>query len=121
MSISRRVLSLAALALGVLAGAVAGAGTVQIPVLRLGQNLTAADQKLLTQAMRQAVGEGKAGATADWSDDSTGHAGRVTVLRVYEQGGMPCSSVEHVFTRGGGDRYVIPFCRQPDGAWKIAF
>ncbi|HEY8947436.1 MAG TPA: hypothetical protein VIM56_00985 [Rhizomicrobium sp.] len=109
------------LAMGALSGVPAMAATVPIPILGFGKNLSAADQQLLSQAVRQALEAGKAGASADWSDDSTGHAGRATVLRVYQKGDAPCGAVEHVFTKGDGDRYELPFCRQPDGSWKIAF
>jgi len=34
---------------------------------------------------------------------------------------MPCGEIEHVFTVGGGNRYVLPFCRTGDGTWKVAF
>ena len=55
-----------------------------------------------------------------WEDPDTGEAGRASVLRIYEQDGMPCAEVEHVFTTGNRYRYVLPFCRK-DGEWKMAF
>ena len=90
-------------------------------MIGFGENLSPADRQMLLQAVKQALDEGKAGASADWSDDNTGQAGRATVLRVYQKNDAPCGAVEHVFTKGGGDRYELPFCRQPDGTWKISF
>jgi len=63
----------------------------------------------------------KQGATADWAAKQSGRAGRATLLRVFERNGMPCGEIEHVFTVGGGNRYVLPFCRTGDGTWKVAF
>ena len=51
----------------------------------------------------------------------SGQAGRATVLRVYEQNGMRCAEIEHVFTTGDANRYVVPFCRIASGEWRIAF
>ena len=66
-------------------------------------------------------GRNRSRATADWAGKQSGRAGRATLLRVFERGGMPCGEVEHVFTAGGGNRYVLPFCRTGDGTWKVAF
>jgi hypothetical protein len=61
-----------------------------------------------------------AGASVNWKDPRHGQSGRASVLRIYEQDGMPCAEVEHVFTTGNRYRYVLPFCRK-DGEWKMAF
>ena len=114
-------LPLAAMVLAVLTASPAVAGTIQIPMMGFAQNLSKTDQELLRGAVREALNKDEAGQSAEWSDTATGMAGRATVLRVYEQGSAPCRSVEHVFTRGSGDRYVLPFCRQSDGSWKIEF
>jgi len=118
---SRFRLRIAICVAGVLFAAPVNAGNINSSMKIFGQNLSSADQTLLMRAVKQALDTGKAGASADWSDDGAGLAGRATVLRVYQKGDAPCGAVEHVFTKGGGDRYELPFCRQSDGTWKIAF
>lgn len=83
--------------------------------------LDEADWELLKQSVRQVLEAQKQGAAATWAGKQSGRAGRATLLRVFERGGMPCGEVEHVFTAGGGNRYVLPFCRTGDGSWKVAF
>ncbi|MGN6150043.1 MAG: hypothetical protein ACTHPD_16025 [Rhizomicrobium sp.] len=114
-------LQIVAVALVFLCVAPAIAADAPNRMLGFGANLKPDERALLMQAVQQALNQVKAGASADWSDDKTGRAGRATVLRVYEKSGAPCGAVEHVFTKGGGDRYELPFCRQPDGTWKISF
>lgn len=111
----------ALLAVSALSAVPVEAGNINSSMKVFGQNLSSADQQMLMHAVYQALDAGKAGASSNWSDDKTGHAGRATVQRVYQKGDMPCGTVEHVFTKGGGDRYELPFCRQPDGTWKIEF
>jgi surface antigen len=91
------------------------------PFGRDSYNLSEADWELFKQTVRHVLEAQKAGATADWAGKESGRAGRATLLRVFERDGMPCGEVEHVFTVGGGRRYVLPFCRAGDGTWKIAF
>ena len=84
------------------------------------RRLNGKDMQLLQKTMREVLDEHSAGATKNWEDPATGESGRALVLRVYEQDGMPCAEVEHVFTTGNRYRYVLPFCRK-DGEWKMAF
>lgn len=105
----------------VFASSHAVAGPVSSRTARSGVALNENDNKLLDAAIVRALSEQRAGVTADWSDTSTGHAGRAHVLRVYSQNNAPCGEVEHIFTAGGGSRYTLPFCKQPDGAWRIQF
>ena len=91
------------------------------PFGRDSYNLSEADWELFKQTVRHVLEAQKPGATADWAGKESGRAGRATLLRVFERDGMPCGEVEHVFTAGGGRRYVLPFCRAGDGTWKIAF
>jgi hypothetical protein len=78
------------------------------------------DMHLLQKTMRELLDEHSLGASANWVDPDTGVSGRASVLRIYEQDGMPCAEVEHVFTNGNRYRFVLPFCRK-DGEWKMAF
>jgi surface antigen len=84
-------------------------------------NISAADWDLLKQAVRKVLEEQRPGATATWQGKKSGRAGRATLLKVFTRNGLPCGEVEHVFTAGGGSRYVLPFCRIADGTWKVAF
>jgi surface antigen len=82
-------------------------------------HLTAEDTRMIEQAIYGALGEGKTGAKAEWANSATGRAGQASVLQVSTKATMPCGSVEHIFTKGGGERFVLSYCRQPDGSWKI--
>lgn len=84
------------------------------------RRLNGKDMQLLQKTMREVLDVRLPGASANWEDPDTGEAGRASVLRIYEQDGMPCAEVEHVFTTGNRYRYVLPFCRK-DGEWKMAF
>ncbi len=86
---------------------------------RNGPRLTAEDTRMIEKAIYSALGEGKAGANAEWANSATGRAGRASVLQVSMRAAMNCGSVEHIFTKGGGERFVLSYCRQPDGSWKI--
>jgi surface antigen len=82
--------------------------------------LSKEDSELMRGALRSVLETKKAGTAADWKS-SSGRAGRATSLDVFEQNGMACANVEHVFTAGGGTTYRLPFCETADGTWKIAF
>jgi len=71
-------------------------------------------------ALREAAAQKKVGATADWTS-SSGRAGHVEVLELFEKQGMECQTMKHSFTAGGGKTYTLPFCKVEDGSWKIAF
>ena len=91
------------------------------PFSRYGQSLNETDTKLLAGTINKALDQRKVGASASWSDEATGLAGQATVLKVYERGGAACGNVRHAFTKGGGNTYVLPYCFQRDGTWKIQF
>jgi surface antigen len=91
------------------------------PFSRYGQSLSEDDAKLLAGTITKALDQRQTGATASWSDEATGRAGQATVLKVYERGGAACGNVRHAFTKGGGTTYVLPYCLQKDGTWKIQF
>jgi surface antigen len=74
----------------------------------------------MKEALRAAVDQKKVGATADWTS-SSGRAGHVEVLELFEKNGMECQTVKHSFTAGGGKPYTLPLCKVADGSWKIAF
>ena len=74
----------------------------------------------MKEALRGALDQKKVGATADWSS-SSGRAGHVEILELFEKNGMECQTVKHNFTAGGGKTYTLPLCKVADGSWKIAF
>jgi len=117
--VSAALVFCAALSLAVVPSA-SGAALTD-PFGRDSYGLSEADWDLLKQSVRQVLEAQKQGATATWAGKQSGRAGRATLLRVFERGGMPCGEVEHVFIAGGGNRYVLPFCRAGDGTWKVAF
>jgi surface antigen len=96
-------------------------GVLVDPFGRQSYRLSADDWELFRGAVRQVLEEQRQGATASWQGKQSSRAGRATLLRVFKRGTMPCGEVEHVFTAGGGNRYVLPFCRIEDGTWKVAF
>lgn len=91
------------------------------PGQKLSENDTHLLQGAVAEALKQSEAQSKEGATASWSDDASGRAGQVTVLKLYARDTAPCATVRHVFTKGGGETYVLPFCRQTDGSWKIQY
>lgn len=79
------------------------------------------DLALMHEAITAALEARKAGVAKSWKNDKTGRAGRVVVERTFTRSNMPCAEVQHDFTSGGGQSYVLPFCRTADGVWKLAF
>jgi surface antigen len=78
------------------------------------------DMAKMKGALKEAVDQKKVGATADWTS-SSGRAGHVEILELFEKNGMECQTVKHSFTAGGGKTYTLPLCKVEDGSWKIAF
>jgi surface antigen len=100
--------------------AASGAGLVD-PFGRESFGLSEEDWELLRESVRQVLEAQQDNATATWHGEESGRAGRATLLRAFKRNGLTCGEVEHVFTAGGGNRYVLPFCRVEDGTWKVAF
>jgi surface antigen len=113
-------LSMAVALLFAMAPPASGAGLID-PFGRESYKISEEDWELLKLAVRQVLEAQKEGATANWESKQSGRAGRASLLRVFKRDSMPCGEVEHVFTTGGGNRYVLPFCRTADGTWKVAF
>jgi surface antigen len=78
------------------------------------------DMTQMKGALKAAVDQKKVGATADWTS-SSGRAGHVEILELFEKNGMECQTVKHSFTAGGGKTFTLPLCKVEDGSWKIAF
>ena len=116
-----RLIVMYGLSVIVASGTAALAGAASNGFAGASRGLNALDVALLERAVKQALDSQKQGATAVWEDKQSGEAGRASVLRVYEQNGMMCAEIEHVYTTGASNRYVVPYCRITSGEWKIAF
>jgi surface antigen len=101
------------------AGSLAEAQVIN-PFSRSSLELSAEDDALMREAIRGVLESGKADTSESWTNPKTGLSGTATLLRVFDRDGAPCGEVEHTFQNPGGARYVLPFCRVPDGKWKIA-
>jgi len=78
------------------------------------------DKAMMREAMRSVLESGKAATTKSWTNPKTGVSGTATLLRAYDENGMSCGEVEHAFTKPNTNRYILPFCKTPDGKWKVA-
>ena len=83
--------------------------------------LSKEDTALMRKAMRDALNEYTVGATRTWTSAKGGRAGKATVTKIFEQGGMKCAQLTHEFTQGPGNNYTAPLCKVKDGTWKLAF
>jgi surface antigen len=84
--------------------------------------LSREDLNLMRKAMRDALNEYRPGASTTWTSKSSGRAGKATVVQVFDQKGMKCAQLTHEFTKGPGNTYSAPMCKDSmDGSWKIAF
>jgi surface antigen len=110
--------------------AVATASAVAPPALAqlispFGKNASTAlsreDLTLMRKAMRDALEEYRVDATRTWASKKGDRAGKATVTRLFEQGGMKCAQLAHEFTEGPGSNYTAPLCKTKDGTWKLAF
>jgi surface antigen len=64
-----------------------------------------------------AIGQSEA-----WNNPETGNSGTVSVVRLFEHGGLPCKRLQHTIKqKGRADRSIYQFarCRTSDGSWKL--
>ena len=59
-------------------------------------NLTKEDIAMINQAARQALDGEAVGTVVEWSNDKSGNAGSVTLLRNFEHEGRECREVQHL-------------------------
>ena len=116
----RKTLLTATLAFALAVPALPAFAQMVSPWFRDSVGMTDEDLDKLKGALREALEQKKVGATADWSS-SSGRAGHVEVLELFDKQGMDCQSVKHSFTAGGGKTFTLPLCKVQDGSWKIAF
>lgn len=82
------------------------------------------EKEQMRVAMRDVLESGKAGTEKRWNNASTKRGGIAKLLRTFEKSGSKCGQVQHTLITPNTDRntsYSLPFCKQRDGTWKIAF
>jgi surface antigen len=116
----RKTFLSATIATAIAAIAVPASAQMLAPWFKDTIGMSGEDMAKMKGALKEAVDQKKVGATADWTS-SSGRAGHVEILELFEKDGMECQTVKHSFTAGGGRTYTLPLCKVTDGSWKIAF
>lgn len=87
--------------------------------------LNAEEKEQMRQAMRAVLESGTAGTEKRWNNPTTKRVGIAKLLRTFQKQGSKCGQVQHtLMAPEKADRnttYSMPFCKQKDGTWKIAF
>lgn len=87
--------------------------------------LSAEEKTQMRDAMRTVLESGKPGMEKRWNNPTSKRTGVAKLLRSFEKQGAKCGQVQHTLvTPEKADRamtYSLPFCKQSDGSWKIAF
>lgn len=83
--------------------------------------LSDADREAMDRARNEVLAKMQPGAVSVWKNDRNGHSGEARLARTYERNGLMCAEVDHFLKLSRESRYVIPFCREPNGAWVAAF
>jgi surface antigen len=116
----RKMFLSATIAATMAAVAVPASAQMLAPWFKDSVGMSAEDLDKMKGALRDALEQKKVGASADWNS-SSGRAGHVEILELFDKNGMECQTVKHSFTAGGGKTYTLPLCKVEDGTWKIAF
>lgn len=118
----------AAIAVSVLAGGLAlGPAGAQLvsPFASDATGLNPAETEAMQRAIQEVLNSGKVGTERSWSNAETKRRGVAKLVRSFQKSGTPCGQVQHtLIVSEQSDRnttYSLPFCRQADGTWKIAF
>jgi surface antigen len=114
--------------MGVLAVAVVAAPTAQAQLINPFDEdaieLSKEEKDQMRLAMRDALESGKVGTEKRWTNATTKRGGIAKLLRTFQKSGSKCGQVQHTLITPNADRntsYSLPFCKQGDGTWKIAF
>ena len=95
------------------------------PFARDATGLNPAETEAMQRAIQEVLNSGKVGAERSWSNAETKRRGVAKLVRSFQKSGTACGQVQHtLIVSEKSDRnttYSLPFCRQPDGTWKIAF
>jgi hypothetical protein len=79
------------------------------------------DWRLFKNAIQDTLGNVPDGETSSWQNRVTGSEGAMKPLKTYHHNGTTCRSLE-MLNRAAGrtGQSVFEFCKQADGAWKVA-
>jgi surface antigen len=79
----------------------------------------------MREALRTVLESGTPGTEKRWNNATTKRVGIAKLLRSFQKQGAKCGQVQHtLISPQKEDRnmtYTMPFCKQSDGTWKIAF
>ncbi len=82
---------------------------------------TEEDDRMFQAALKGALDTAKDGEAKSWSNPASGASGTLTVLKTHNQHAMTCRTLKIFSTaKSRTGESVWDFCKQPDGAWKIA-
>lgn len=85
----------------------------------IGRLLDDGDRRIAAEADFQALEQGAAGVTRDWSNPTTGRKGQVTPGAAYAVNQYTCRDfVDVVSIDGRRETRRSTACRQPDGSWR---
>lgn len=83
------------------------------------------EMEQMRAALRDVLESGTAGTEKRWNNPTTKRVGIAKLLRTFQKQGSKCGQVQHTLVAPEkADRnttYTLPFCKQKDGTWKIAF
>jgi surface antigen len=102
----------------------ADAATAQVNPFGDSLDLKESDIAMLQAAASALFQDEKAavGQSETWNNPETGNSGVVSVVRLFEHGGLPCKRLQHTIKQKGfADRSIYQFarCRTSDGSWKL--
>jgi surface antigen len=87
--------------------------------------LSAEEKTQMRDAMHTVLESGKPGTEKRWNNPTSKRTGVAKLLRSFERQGAKCGQVQHTLvTPQKTDKamtYSLPFCKQSDGTWKIAY
>ncbi|WP_160936678.1 RT0821/Lpp0805 family surface protein [Teichococcus coralli] len=88
-----------------------------------GQSLTREDLDLQRAAAQSllAMNPPAPGASKSWENSQSGARGEVSMLRAFEQGGMPCRDLKYFLANSGSTNsteMVLKLCLTKAGEWK---
>ena len=86
-----------------------------------GTQLSAPEQRAMTDTLQYALENNKTNHASDWTNPDLNHSGAVVPVKTFQNDqGLPCREFITTITIGGvAQQGYGTACRQPDGTWKI--
>ena len=82
---------------------------------------TDGDWKIMQETTRSALDDAPDGEAVGWSNPESGASGTIRPMDSYDMDGMRCRRTELFNSaKGLSGNSQFDYCRQADGAWKIA-